>query len=204
MFEVSHYPTAAAQYMLYLSLCHNTFIHNKLESVSKAAYIWDICIPESSDKKLRPLSLRTRYSFSDSCHLSTHCVTILLMCSPVCLSLNGWAWKQPSFHSQLLSIQWSVRLMYESSACEDHKSVVTLTYGTISTNLETHLITLLYISGISVCERYVWEQGVYHGSSILCKQRKPGFSTVYIGTQSTHIISLMVRWSSRARGWSKE
>ena len=45
MFEVSHYPTAAAQYILYLSLCHNTFIHNKLGSVSK-----DICIPESSDK----------------------------------------------------------------------------------------------------------------------------------------------------------
>ena len=50
MLEVSHYPTAAAQYILYLSLCNNTFIHNKLESVSKAAYIWDICIPESSDK----------------------------------------------------------------------------------------------------------------------------------------------------------
>ena len=50
MFEVSHYPTAEAQYILYLYLCHNTFIHNKLGSVSKAAYILDTCIPESSDK----------------------------------------------------------------------------------------------------------------------------------------------------------
>ena len=32
--------------------------------------------------------------------------------------------------------------MYESSACEDHKSVVMLTCGTISTNLETQVFGL--------------------------------------------------------------